>query len=115
MIQITGANVTVMVSNMDQSLAFYVDLLGLTLKGRYGDHWADIEGPGIAIGLHPTQAGVTVGDNLQIALRVTDIQAAMEALSARGIEFNVPEDEQVRIASFHDPDGNTLYLVQPQW
>ena len=115
MTEFTGANVTIMVTSMDQALAFYVDTLGLELKARYGDHWADISGPGISIGLHPTHAEITVGENLQIGLRVTDIQAAMADLGSRGVRFSVPEDEQVNLASFQDPDGNTLYLVQTQF
>ena len=110
---ITGANVTVMVADLDKAIGFYTDILGFTLRKRYGDHWADIEGPGIAIGLHPTDKRNGVGDNLQIGLRVNNLEEAITELSQNGIQFQPSNDDNVRIAFFNDPDGNTLYLVQP--
>jgi len=56
MANIKSINVTVMVSNLDRAIQFYTESLGLTLKNRYGAHWADIEGPGIVIGLHLQKA-----------------------------------------------------------
>jgi catechol 2,3-dioxygenase-like lactoylglutathione lyase family enzyme len=115
MTDILQANVTIMVSDLDRSVDFYVTTLGMTLKSRYGPHWADIEGPGIAIGLHPTDKPVSRGDNMQIALRVADLEQAMQAYSTKGIDFTPHQDEKVKIAHFTDPDGNILYLVQPEW
>lgn len=115
MAQILGCNVTVMVTHLDTAVKFYTDLLGLTLKNRYGDHWADIEGPGINIGLHPTNKKINRGDNLQIALRVLDLDKAISEFELKGIRFKIMDDDKVRIAFFSDPDNNTLYLVQTQW
>jgi catechol 2,3-dioxygenase-like lactoylglutathione lyase family enzyme len=115
MSHIQSANVTVMVSNLDNSVKFYTDVLGFALKNRYGAHWADIEGPGIAIGLHPTQKAITPGTNLQIGLRVADLDAAVADLTAKGVVFQKQDDQKVRLASFHDPDGNVLYFAQPEW
>ena len=81
---IESGNVTVMVSDLDQSIRFYVDVLGLKLKNRYGEHWADIEGPGIAIGLHPTNKTIAKGDNLQIGLRVANLKQAVSELQQKG-------------------------------
>jgi catechol 2,3-dioxygenase-like lactoylglutathione lyase family enzyme len=115
MSHIQSANVTIMVSSLDTSIKFYTELLGFALKGRYGDHWADLSGFGLDLGLHPTTKQIDPGTNLQIGLRVADLDAAMNDLAGKGINFQKQEDEQVRIATFHDPDGNTLYLVQPEW
>jgi len=115
MTTIQGGNVTVMVTNMDNAVKFYTEVLGLKLKNRFGDHWADIEGPGIAIGLHPTSKDVKRGDNLQIGLKVADLDIAISALEKKGVRFKINNDDQVRLAFFTDPDKNSLYLVQPQW
>ena len=55
MSQVSGALPTVFVSDMDRAVAFYTDVLGLTLAFRAGDHWASIDaGGGCQIGLHPS-------------------------------------------------------------
>jgi catechol 2,3-dioxygenase-like lactoylglutathione lyase family enzyme len=36
---ITGGNATVFVTNMDASLKFYREVLGLKVSSHYGDHW----------------------------------------------------------------------------
>jgi len=51
---ISGGNITVMVSNMDASVGFYTEVLGMKLTNRFGDRWAAVDGgKGLNIGLHP--------------------------------------------------------------
>ncbi len=50
----TSANVTLMASDLNGAVGFYTDILGLRLKVRYGDNWAEVETPGLTIGLHPS-------------------------------------------------------------
>ena len=40
---ISGGNITVMVSNMDASVRFYTEVLGMKLTNRFGDHWATVD------------------------------------------------------------------------
>jgi len=40
---ITGGNATVYVSDMDRAVSFYVNVLGLKLGQRFGNHWAEIK------------------------------------------------------------------------
>ncbi len=115
----TEANVTVMVSDLDRAVQFYTDVLGLTLKQRAGDGWAEIEAPGLIIGLHPATAhGSQPGQagSLSIGLGVADLDAAMSALKAKGVQFapHISEDGPVRLAFFGDPDHNPLYLSAPK-
>lgn len=112
MTKILGCNVTIMVSDMDNSLKFYTETLGLILKNKYGNYWADIEGPGISIGLHPTDKVIVRSDNLQIGINVANLEKAITDYEKKGIRFKMNEDDQVRIAFFNDPDNNTLYLIQ---
>ena len=114
-----GALPTVFVSDMDRAVAFYTDVLGLTLAFRAGDHWASIDaGGGTQIGLHPGRAAHTTatGDAaaISIGLNVIEpLETVMAALSARGVEFGeVSADGMLKIAHFTDPDGNPLYLCE---
>ena len=48
-----SCNITVMVADMDNAVRFYTETLGLKLEHRYENHYAEIEAPGLRIGLHP--------------------------------------------------------------
>lgn len=107
-----SVTVTVMVSNLDEAISFYTEKLGLKLDKRYGEHYAEIETPGFSIGLHPTSAPITKGNNLSIGFGVGDLGLTLQNLKAKGIEFNVEQDGPSRLAHFTDPDGNPLYLIE---
>ena len=114
-----GGNATLYVADMQRSIDFYTETLGLNLRMRAGDHWAEIDaGPGLILGLHPasphTPKPGTRG-SMQIGLNVTGrLEEAMDELKNRGVDFHGPivDDEQVRLAFFADPDGNPLYLCE---
>jgi catechol 2,3-dioxygenase-like lactoylglutathione lyase family enzyme len=112
------ANVTVMVSNMDRAVNFYVETLGLKLKSRYGDYFAQVEAPGTTIALHPSSKnGPQPGksESLSIGLGVDNLESAMATLRDKGVTFSGEvEDGPVKLAFFTDPDRNPLYLSQTQ-
>jgi catechol 2,3-dioxygenase-like lactoylglutathione lyase family enzyme len=117
---IHGGNTTIYVANIEVSIRFYTETLGLKLRMRAGDKWAEIDaGPGLVIGLHPVEPGQTpkpgVQGSLAIGFNVTqDLDQVVSALARRGVRFHGPvvDDEHVRLAFFDDPDGNGLYLAQ---
>jgi|SRR5579859_7216624 len=111
------ANVTLMISDMDRSVAFYTQELGLELKVRYGDDWAEVVGPGITLGLHQAHGPIVRSDpaiGISIGLEVDDIETSVEELKARGVAFptGIRETSDLREAAFADPDGTPLYLAQ---
>ena len=115
---ITGAMPTLFVSNMDKSIRFFTDTMGLALKERYGDHWASIDcGGGVTIGLHPASATdpSSRAGTMSIGFRTTGaIRESVEQLKSRGVVFrgDVLDDTEVRLANFTDPDGHLLYITE---
>jgi catechol 2,3-dioxygenase-like lactoylglutathione lyase family enzyme len=119
------ANVTLMVGDMETTVKFYTVTLGLRLRARYGDHFAQVEAPGTTIALHPAsdsggssaKKGQGEGsDRMSIGFAVSDLQATMDELKGKGVVFTrVTDDKQVRLAFFTDPDGTPLYLSQNRW
>ena len=110
-----GGNVTVMVSDVDRAVKFYTETLGLPLKARYGDAWAEVSVPGVTIGLHPRSRTATkAGGGLSIGFQVDNLHAAMAKLKRKGVRFapQVSADGALRIAFFADPDENPLYLAE---
>jgi catechol 2,3-dioxygenase-like lactoylglutathione lyase family enzyme len=115
---ISGGNVTVMVSNMDASVRFYTEVLGMKLTNRFGDHWATVDaGRGLTIGLHPASAKYpapgTKGGTL-IGLEIDEpIQRVVDRLQNKGVRFLGPIINDAGAGSFvdlEDPDGNFIYL-----
>ncbi|HYU18748.1 MAG TPA: VOC family protein [Chloroflexota bacterium] len=110
-------NVTVMISDMSRAVDFYTQKLGLSLKMRVGDDWAEVEAPGLTIGLHrAAERGPRPGQlgSMSIGLQVDQLDRAMEALNQKGVQFapQVSDDGFVRIAHFGDPDNTPLYICE---
>jgi catechol 2,3-dioxygenase-like lactoylglutathione lyase family enzyme len=115
---ISGGNITVMISNMDASVRFYTEILGLKLANRYGDHWATVDGgQGLTIGLHPASSKHPAPGSkggMLIGLEIDEpIEGAVADLKAKGVRFSGPivnDAGSGSFAYFEDPDGNSLYL-----
>jgi catechol 2,3-dioxygenase-like lactoylglutathione lyase family enzyme len=114
----SGGNITVYVSDMDTSVRFYTEQLGLKLVYRFGDKWASIHaGKGLTIGLHPASPRMPAGrpGSMAIGLELDGkIDDAVRRLQEKGVQFDGPMNrgEAGNFAAFHDPDGNQLYLAE---
>jgi catechol 2,3-dioxygenase-like lactoylglutathione lyase family enzyme len=116
---ISGGNATLYVKDMDAAVAFYTEKLGLPLRFRAGNHWAEVEaGKTLVIGLHPTGAHGRppgVSGSVQIGLTVDrPLEEVMKTLGARGVRFDGPivgdPTAGLRFANLRDMDDNALYL-----
>jgi catechol 2,3-dioxygenase-like lactoylglutathione lyase family enzyme len=103
--------VSVPTRDMSRARRFYADVLGLTPSERSPD---EFETPNLTLALwQPEAEGVPFAPSTAgIALRVPDVEAARERLSARGVEFlGETVDTGVCLMGFvYDPDGNVLIL-----
>lgn len=111
------ASVTLMVSDFDRAVRFYTETLGLPLKGRYENEFAEVEAPGLNIGLHPLgtqEPEAKPRRSITLGLQVDDLEAAIKDLKGRGVRFtsDTSEDGFLSLIFFEDPDGYTLYLCQ---
>lgn len=107
--------VTIIVADMERSIDFYTNRLGLPLKTRYGNEFAIVEAPGVAIALHPAPNNAPVKEgSLSIGLGVDSVESSMKQLAQRGIAFagDIVTDPPMRFAFFKDPDGVELYLAE---
>ena len=114
---IKGANVTVMVDDMKRAIDFYTGTLGLKLKSRYGDDFAQVETPGTVIALHPrVKKAPSSVSGISIGFEVDDLEKTMADLKQKGVSFSrTTDDAQVSLAFFSDLDGTPLYLSKSKW
>lgn len=103
------------VANLEREKKFYSEVLGLTNVGEH-DGWAEFshEKGGAAIGL-ATKAPVAKETGATIVLQVENLQHEYERLESKGVHFEGQIEEVpgiVKIATFRDPSGNRLQLVQ---
>ncbi len=79
---------TLVVSNMDASIRFYTEKLGLEFANRYQNHWAELKTNGLTIGLHPQEPGLAVSkaDSMFIGFSVDDLDSAVSDLKSKGVD-----------------------------
>lgn len=108
---------TIYVSDMDRSVRFYTEALGLKLVERYGNHWASVEAGSVKIGLHPGSAQNPAGRNGSMTMGfavVGGLEETVRKLEAKGVSFPnmIKDDKGGKFALFSDPDGHTLYVYE---
>src|SRR4051812_41133265 len=112
---ITGSNVTIMVKNMDASIKFY-ETIGLTLKQRWGDHYAMVSAEGITLGIHPASSAETSSGTVSIGFMIDSIDEAKAVLDANQIAYKEELDGKSGLyLHFRDPDNTIVYYVKPMW
>jgi CreA protein len=104
------------VSDMDRAAKFYEEILGLSMRRREGPNWAELDGGTIRLALHGAIEGRSqaVPGGATVSFSVADLDAARRELESRGLEFDHVGEvgEEARYATFRDPDGNTLQIIE---
>ena len=109
--------VIIWTESLDRLLPFYRDTLGLhphSVRPNFvAFRWGDIR---LSIGQHSEVKGRTTEPcRVMVNLGVSDIHKTYEHLSARGVVFSRPPEREHWggwVATFADPDGNVLQLLQ---
>ena len=113
---IKGSTITVNVKNLDKSISFY-ESLGLTMKQRWGEHYAELSAPGLLIGLHPSNGKSSSGGsgNTSIGFTTDQFDETKVTLNGLSIKFTERNEEGGQFIHFNDPDGTALYFIKPKW
>ncbi|MFF8728850.1 VOC family protein [Streptomyces sp. NPDC015171] len=110
--------VTLPVSDQDRALRFYTEVLGFAVtadRQMPPGRWLQVapEGAQTVFTLSgPGMGGFEPGTAQGIMLVTTDVDADCARLAAAGVPVHGPDElPWGRMASFTDPDGNTLMLL----
>jgi lactoylglutathione lyase len=100
--------------DLEESIRFYTETLGMSLKFRDGAHYAALDGGSITLALataidHPMPGQVVVG------IKTANVDAAAEAIEANGgaIVKQPYNDAHERRAVVYDHKGNGLVFYSP--
>jgi catechol 2,3-dioxygenase-like lactoylglutathione lyase family enzyme len=108
--------------NLDSSIRFYTERVGLNLEFRYSDFYAGIRSASGSFHLKrvdtpdPSIAFVQEGGHMHLYLRVDDVDAFGERLRSAGVELVQPPcdtDWSTRELVFNDDQGHTIYAGMP--
>jgi len=110
----TEAKGTLIVKDVERSVKFYRDDLGLRQKVRYGNEWVELEAPGTVIALHPNRkpSAARPPKTMSIGFQVKNLDGTVAKLEKRGVTFKIVDEGFLRRADFADPDGHRLYLME---
>jgi lactoylglutathione lyase len=114
----------IVVSNMDRSLEFYRDKLGIPLKFQ-SPEWTEFDTGATTLALHgggvpddrpPSGDPSKRAGACSIGFNVENVDKTYEELQAKGIRFVMPptqrENEGIRLAVALDPDGLPVSFAQ---
>jgi len=100
--------------DLDESIRFYSETLGMGLKFRDGAHFAALDAGPVTLALatavdHPIPGQVVVG------IKTADVDAAAKAVEASGggIVKGPYDDAHERRAVVYDNKGNGLVVYKP--
>ena len=108
-------HVSINVDDTDVAVAFYTDVLGMTLRDDRPDlgfngAWLDFGGHQ----LHLLELTVPDDRGQHFAIDVEDVDAATSFVRSKGVEVSDPTPiAGSRQAFLHDPSGNLVELHQP--
>jgi catechol 2,3-dioxygenase-like lactoylglutathione lyase family enzyme len=114
--KITSSNISINVKDLDKSISFY-ESIGLTVKNRWGNYYAQLTAPDVIIGLHPSSDANQSGNsgNASIGFTVDDFEGAKTLLQKLSIKTTDRQEEGGKFLHFNDLDGTSLYFIKPTW
>jgi len=101
-------NLTFPVKDLKKSINFFENILGLKKRNEWSSY-ATFNIGEMMLGLDPTPKA-----ELQIYMRVANVDDEYKTLKERGVQFLTEPKDQYwggRTAMFTDPDGNKFILV----
>lgn len=114
-------NVILAVKDLDKSIAFYHDLIGLPIKNQRRT-WVDLGTSGALLSLHPASLtaehiGSSIENGITIGFLVGDVQSAVDELRGKGVKIyrEIVERDAGKNAVVLDPDGYLVSLFEPNF
>jgi len=114
-------NVILAVKDLDKSIHFYHEIIGLPIK-KQRRTWVDLGTTGALISLHPASlsaehVGGSLDNGIAIGFVVGDVKSALDELKSKGVRIHrdIVEREAGKNAIILDPDDYLISLFEPNF
>jgi len=114
-------NIILAVKDLDISIKFYHETLGMPIKNERRN-WVDLGTTGSILSLHPASitaphTGTSIDNGVLLGLTVGDLTSAVDELRAKGIKVyrDIQEREAGKNAIVLDPDDYMISLFEPSF
>ena len=114
-------NVILAVKDIDKSLEFYHEKIGLPIKNQRRS-WVDLGTSGALLSLHPASLtaqhiGSSIENGITIGFLVGDVKSAVEELKSKGVKIyrDIVDRESGKNAIVLDPDEYLVSLFEPNF
>ncbi len=114
-------NVILAVKDLDRSVEFYHNVIGLPIKSQRRT-WVDLGTTGALLSIHPASLtaehmGSSIENGIIIGFVVGDVKSALEELAPKGVKVyrDIVEHEAGKNAIILDPDSYMISLFEPSF
>ena len=114
-------NVILAVQDLDKSLEFYHDIIGLPIKNQRRS-WIDLGSGGALLSLHPASltaehVGSSIDNGITVGFLVGDVDSAVAELKERGVRIyrDTVKRDAGKNAIVLDPDDYLISLFEPDF
>ena len=114
-------NVILAVKDLDKSIKFYNEIIGLPIKDQR-ETWVDLGTSGALLSLHPASltaqhVGSSIENGISLGFIVGDLKSALEEVKAKGVTVyrDTIEKDAGKNAVILDPDEYLISLFEPTY
>ena len=111
-------SVIIAVSNLEKSVKFYNEIIGMPIKNKR-ENWVELAKQGATVILHPATTKINTGTSIEngivIGLVVGDIQSAVQELKSQNVPIyrDIESHKAGKNAIVLDPDKYMVSLFEP--
>ena len=112
-------NVILAVKDIDKSVKFYNEIIGLPIK-QQRRAWVDLGSSGALLSLHPASLsaphqGSSIDNGIMVGFLVGDLKSSIEELKSKGVKvYREPIERDAGLnAIILDPDDYMISLFEP--
>ena len=112
-------NVILAVQDLEKSIQFYNEVIGLPIKDQRKT-WVDLGTSGTLLSLHPASSNVdhtgsSIDNGVSIGFLVGDLKSALDELRTKGVTIHrdIVEKDVGKNAVILDPDQYMISLFEP--